>query len=133
MADNTVKRKVLTVGREKAIRNLLALVKKLDSRRVVTGNGRIDLANINRKSFDTAILDLRCSCGAPAGRGYGFGEVWPSMVGKVLVINAEVNDPKTMEMVERYIYRQHSLGTVLIDLAGFVRTFIGRSPSPTQI
>jgi hypothetical protein len=132
MAENTVKRKVLTVGDEEAIRNLLALLKKLDSRRVVTASRGVDLSNLNRRSFDTAILDLRCSSSRPAGRGYGFGEVWPNMVGRVLVINAAVNDQKTLRTVERYIYHRHSLEGLLFDLASLVRSFIGRSPSPTS-
>ena len=133
MADNAMHRKVLAVGEEHAIKNLLTLVKKLDSRRVVTANGRLDLSMINRRSFDTAILDLRCSNRRPAGRGYGFGEVWPNMVGRVLVINAEVNDLKTFGLVEQYIRHRHSLRDLLFYLADLARTLIGRSPSPHRI
>jgi len=132
VANNTNHRKVLIVADEPAIKNLLQLVKKLDSRRVAASTGP-GLANIHRKSFDTAILDLRCSRGRPAGRGYGFGEVWTSMTGKVLVINAEVNDLKTFKLAEQYIYHRHSLDGLLFDLASLARSLVGRSPSPNHI
>ena len=133
VAGNTVNRKVLIVADEPAIKNLLSLVRKLDSRRVVTANGRLNPSTINRKAFDTAILDLRCTNRRPAGRGYGYGEVWPNMVGRVLVINAEVNDAKTFRSIEHYVYRRHSLESLLFGVADLVRTLIGHSPAPNQI
>ncbi|HEX5412928.1 MAG TPA: hypothetical protein VFZ27_13845 [Terriglobia bacterium] len=133
VSNGSSNRKVLTVADESAIRNLLTLARKLDSRRVVTANTGLDISTINRKSFDTAILDLRCSQGRPAGRGYGVGEVRPSMVGRVLVINAEVNDQQTFEAVERYIYHRHTIEGLLFDLARLVRSLLGHSPSPNEI
>lgn len=133
MSDHSMRRKVLVVAEERAIKNLLSLVKKLDSRRVVRGNWALDLSAINRSSFDTAILDMRCSEGRPAGRGFGLGELNPSMVGRTLVINAEVNDRKTLQAVERYIFHRNSLGGMLFDLATFARTLVGRSPWPDEI
>ena len=132
VANNTAHRKVLIVADEPAIKNLLKLVRKLDSRRVAASTDPY-LSTISRKSFDTAILDLRCSQGRPARRGYGFGEVWTSMTGRVLVINAEVNDLKTLQLAERYIYHRHTLEGLLFDLADLVRTVIGRSPAPHRI
>lgn len=132
VANNSAHRKVLIVADEAAIKNLLSLVKKLDSRRVTTNTG-LCLSTIHRKSFDTAILDMRCAQGRPAGRGYGFGEVWTSMTGKVLVINAEVNNLKTLELAERYIYHRHTIEGLLFDLADLVRTVIGRSPAPHRV
>jgi hypothetical protein len=133
VARNSTNRKVLIVADEPAIKNLLALVSKLDSRRVVTARTRHDLSTINRRSFDTAILDLRCSPRRPAGRGYGIGEVWPSMVGRVLVVNAEVNDQKTFGLVERYIYHRHTIRGFFLDVARLVLSLVGRSPSPSHI
>ncbi len=133
VANNSAHRKVLIVADEPAIKNLLILVSKLDSRRVATAGAGPHLSTLHRSSFDTAILDLRYSQRRPASRGYGFGEVWPSMVGRVLVINAEVNDLKTLEMAERYIYHRHSLKGLLFDLASLVRSFIGRSLAPRRI
>lgn len=133
VAKTSANRKVLIVADEPAINNLLTLMRRLDSRRVVAANSRIDLLTLNRRSFDTAILDLRCSHGKPAGRGYGIGEVSPNMVGKVLVINAEVNDQKTFRSVEQYIYHRHTAEGLLFDVGRFVRSLFGRSPSPSEI
>lgn len=132
VANNTAHRKVLIVADEPSIKNLLLMVKKLDSRRVAASVGP-GLSGIQRRSFDTAILDMRCSQGRPASRGYGFGEVWTSMTGRVLVVNAEVNNPKTLEMAERYIYHRHKLSGLFYDLADVVRSVIGHSPAPHRI
>ncbi len=132
MAKNTNHRKVLIVADEPAIKNLLLLVKKLDGRRVAS-SAEPCLYGIHRRSFDTAILDLRCSQRRPASRGNGFGEVWSSMTGRVLVINAEVNNPKTLELAERYIYHRHTISGLLYDLSNVVRSVVGRSPAPHQI
>jgi len=133
VANNSTSRKVLIVADEPAIKNLLLLLRKLDSRRVVGSNTGLGISAINRRSFDTAILDMRCSHRRPAGRGYGFGEVRPNMVGKVLVINAEVNDLKTLQLAERYIYHRHTIEGLLFDLADIVRSVVGRSPAPHRI
>ena len=133
VANNSTHRKVLIVADEAAIKNLLMLVRKLDSRRVVASNGGLSCSAINRKSFDTAILDLRYSRGRAAGRGYGFGEVSPSMTGRVLVVNAEVNDINVFRSAERYIYQRHSFEGLLFDLQRVFRSLVGRSPSPNHI
>jgi hypothetical protein len=133
LADNSTNRKVLIVADEPAIKNLLTLVRKLDSRQVVTAKGRLNFSTINRSSFDTAILDLRCSNGRPEGRGYGFGEVWPSIMGRVLVITARVNNLKTFGLVEQYIRQRHSFRNLMFYLGDLTRTLIGRSPSPSRI
>jgi hypothetical protein len=132
VANNTAHRKVLIVADEPAIKNLLMLVKKLDSRRVTASTG-VCLSTIHRKSFDTAILDMRCSQGRPASRGDGFGEVWANMTGRVLVINAEVQNPKTLQLAERYIYHRHTIEGLLFDLADVVRSALGHSPAPHRI
>ena len=133
VANNSANRKVLIVADEAAIKNLLALVRKLDNRRAVAANIGLGLSTINRKSFDTAILDLRCSGQQPGGRGFGFGEVFPSIVGRVLVIIAEVNNLKTFGLVERYIHRRHFAEGLLFNLGSFARSLVSHSPSPNHI
>lgn len=130
MVNNKMARKVLTIQGEGQIKNLLTLAKRLDSRRVVRASAGIDLSTINRMQFDSAILDLRYTGRRSAGRGYGFGEVLPNIVGKVLVINAEVNDLETFQLVERFIYRRRSIKGMLATLA---QSLVGRRPSPSQI
>ena len=96
-------RKVLVLMEEASIRNLLQLVKRLEPENAADGDGKSELSTINRKQFDTVILDLRCSKRRPGDEVHGVGQLRPSMVGKLLVINAEVNGPKTLDMVERYL------------------------------
>lgn len=133
MANNKIARKVLTIQGESAIKNLLKLAKGLDSRRVVAASGGVDLSAISRSQFDSAILDLRYTNTRPAGRGYGFGEVLPNIVGKVLIINAEINDLETFEMVEKFIYRRRSIKGMLLNLATLAQGLVGSRPSPTNI
>ncbi len=133
VANNSPNRKVLIVADEPSINNLLALVRKVDSRRIAIANGRLDLSTISRRSFDTAILDLRCLHSRPSTRGYNFEGIWPNMVGRVLVINAEVNSLKTLGLVEKYIRQQHTLRDIFFHLTDSARTVIGRSPSPHRI
>lgn len=133
VAKRSANRKVLIVKDDPAINNLLTLIRRLDSRGVAVANSRIDLFTLNRRSFDTAILDLRCSQAKPAGKGCSIGEVWPNMVGKVLVINAEVNDQRTFQSVEQYIYHRHTAEGLLFDVGRLVRSLFGRSPSPSEI
>jgi hypothetical protein len=133
VANNSSNRKVLIVADEPSIKNLLRFVRKLDTRRLAAANGRPDLSTISRKSFDTAILDLRCLHPKPASRGYHFGEVWPSMVGRVLVINAEVSNLKAVALVEKYIRQRHTFRDIMFFLKDRARAVIGRSPSPHRI
>lgn len=133
MFNNQIARKVLTIHGERPIKNLLTLAKKLDSQRVVTARGGLDLSTISRRQFDTAILDLRYTSGRPAGRGYGFGEVRPNIVGNVLIINAEVNNLETFELAEGFIYGRHTVKGMLMNLISPVRSLVGRRPSPSRI
>lgn len=133
MANNKTARKVLTIQGEGAIKNLLTLAKRLDSHRVVAASGRVDRSTIRRSQFDSAILDLRYTNTRPSGRGYGFGEVLPNIVGKVLVINAEINDWETFEMVEKFIYRRRSIKGMLLNLAALAQSLVGSRPSPNHI
>lgn len=133
VANNSASRKVLIVADEPSINNLLTLVRKVDSRQLATANGRPNLSTISRRSFDTAILDLRCLHPRSNGRGYNFEEMWPSMVGRVLVINAEVSNLKTVALVEKYIRQRHTLRGFVFFLKSHARAMIDRSPSPHRV
>lgn len=133
MVNDKMSRRVLTIHGERPIKNLLTLAQKLDSRRVVAKSGGIDLSMISCRQFDNAILDLRYTSRRPAGRGYGFGEVLPNIVGKVLIINAEVNDLETFELAEKFIYQRFSLKGMLLDMSAVIQRLVGGRPSPSHI
>ena len=96
-------RKVLVLRDEPAIRNLLTLVKRLEREHALNGNGNSELAAIKRRQFEAAILDLRCSNPRPERELHSIDQIRPSLVGKTLVLVTEVNGPKTLELLKRYL------------------------------
>jgi len=133
MASNPHHRKVLIFGDEPSIRNLLnILVEKLEHENTAAANGAGALATISRKAFDAVLLDLRCSNRLSEDGVCGIAEFWPSLVGRVLAINAEVSDPKTLELIERHLSLGASRNGLLHDLAGRLRTLLHIAPSPSR-
>ena len=97
-------RKVLIFGDESSIRNLLHIfAEKLKRQNTGTEDPATALTAINRQSFDAVLLDLRCPDKQSESGIRGIGEIQPSLMGRVLVIAAEVSDPETMDLVERYL------------------------------
>ncbi|HUZ46395.1 MAG TPA: hypothetical protein VMW54_07130 [Terriglobia bacterium] len=97
-------RKVLIFGDEPSIRNLLHIfAEKLKRQNAGTQDPAAALTAISRQSFDEVLLDLRCSNPKNKNGARGIGEIQPSLMGRVLVIAAEVSDPETMDLVERYL------------------------------
>ena len=101
MAPALQHRKVLVLSAGPYIRNLLALMQELDSQ------NRMDaeplLATINRQEFDAVVLDLRWSDLKPQDEVRGLREIRPAWEGNLLVITAEINGPKTLDMLEQYL------------------------------
>jgi hypothetical protein len=131
MANNTQRRKVLVLKDDSSIHNLLTLVRELGRENAVDRHGERVLASISVKQFETVILDLRCSNRRPEIPG--IGDIWPNLVGKVLVINAEVNGPKTLQQIERCLLHQASDDSLLHGLATRVRGALRSVPLPTRI
>lgn len=103
MATGLMQRKVLMFGDDPSIRNLLRVfTSKLSAQGDETQN-EAARAVINRKAFDEVLIDLRCSYSEDSGGHRPIGEVQPSLVGRVLVIVAEVRDIETLELLERYL------------------------------
>jgi|YelNatPaOPRAMG01_1025707.scaffolds.fasta_scaffold13810_2 DNA-binding NtrC family response regulator len=100
MAAGREPRKVLVLRDDPSIRNLLALLKHM-ARDKAWGDEPL-LAAINRNQFEAVILDVRCS--QMSGEEVrGIKEFRPGFVGKQLVIMAECNGPKTLDLLERYL------------------------------
>ena len=99
-------RKILVFGEDYEIQKLLRiLVKKLDRKNAAATDGQLFLAQIRPQEFDGILLDLRCSNQNRRSKdGVGvIKRIQPSLMGRVLAITVEVSDPKSLELVERYL------------------------------
>jgi CheY-like chemotaxis protein len=103
MALNPLHRQVLLLVDEPPIRNLQTLVKKLEVENAADGSELVAKAMMNRKKFDAVILDLRCPNRRPGAEIHGIGNIQASRVGRTLAVTAEVNGPKTLDLVQRYL------------------------------
>jgi CheY-like chemotaxis protein len=111
VASAVERRRILILKDEPSIRNLLTLVKKLESDLAAGADGKAAVANINRGQFDDVIVDIRCPQQPPKQEVSGIGEIRPSLLGRVFMATIEVSGPKMVRMVERYLQNPspHSL------------------------
>ncbi len=100
---NPLHRQVLFLVDEPPIRNLQTLVKRLEVENPAEGSQGVVKAIMNRKQFDAVILDLRCPNQRPGAEIHGIGKIQASRVGRTLAVTAEVNGPKTLKLLERYL------------------------------
>ena len=105
MADVAVHRKVMFLNDEPAIGNLLALLKRFDRENALTETGNSFLDSLDQNKFDAIILDLRSSPAKANNEIRGIGKIRAGCMGKLLVIVADVNGPKTLELLERYLFK----------------------------
>lgn len=99
------RRKVLVLNEKLAIRNLLNLLKKVDRENLCSASGVTQLASLAQGQLDAVVLDLRCSNRKMRDEIRGIGEVRTGRAGRLLVIVAEVNGPKSMDLFERYVFK----------------------------
>ncbi len=101
MGASLPRRKVLVIEDEPDIRNVLyVLLAGLGCDGDVAPDGRQALAMISRESFDTVLLDLRCSRISPEKVVSEIKAICPRLIGRVLVITGETTDPQTLAMLE---------------------------------
>jgi DNA-binding response OmpR family regulator len=103
MATAALHRKVLFLNDEPSIRNLLSLLKRFERENTLTATGDPLLASLDQKQFDAAVIDLRSSRLKAGDEVRGIRKIRAGWVGKLLVIIAEVNGPKTLDLLERYL------------------------------
>lgn len=98
------RRKVLIVGDESSITNLLRVFgEKLKGNISGEADPVAVLAKVDHETFDSVLLDLRCSNSQALRGGPGTGEVRSSLMGRVLTITAEVRDAETLDLIQRYL------------------------------
>ncbi len=127
-------RRVLLIEKEPAVHEVLrVLLKKLGCQGEVAANGQEALAMVSRRDFDAVVLDLRSSSLPPEEVISGIHDIRPSLVGRVLVITGEVDDHKTLDLVERYFLLHIPRNRLINDLVGRLRALLRIAPTPTQI
>ncbi len=101
---DTRHRKVLIFGDEPSIRSLLKIfAEKLERKKAGPADPAALLATVNRTQFDAVLLDLRLTNRDGEGKARGLGDIRTSLVGRTLAITAEVRDPETLDLIERYL------------------------------
>jgi CheY-like chemotaxis protein len=96
-------RKVLVLNDNPSIRNLVSLLKDLGREDTPTESGERLLASLIEEQFQAVVLDMRCLGRKIVEEIHGIGEIRAERVGTLLVIVVEVNGPKTLDLLERYI------------------------------
>lgn len=99
------RRKVLVLKDEPSIRQLLRFMKQRENGNAPSRNGESSPAKLNRRHFDEIVVDLRCPRRLPRNEVRGIGEIRPSLMGRTLVIIMQVNGPKTLTLIERYLFK----------------------------
>jgi hypothetical protein len=96
------RRRVLTLRDESSIRKMLALLsRQFGGLSDPSHEPKGPLAKFTRESFDSVLLNLRCSVSLSEERLSGVHKIRASIVGRVLVVTGEIRDRHTMELVER--------------------------------
>ena len=102
MAFNSLHRQIMALADESPIRNFQTLVKRLEVENPADYEGLRDSV-LDRGRYDKVILDLRCPAPLRNAEVHGIRKIEASRVGRILSVTAEVNGPKTLNMVERYL------------------------------
>ena len=123
MLSAPVRRKVLVLNDKPSIRNLLFLLKKIEGENSPTAAGEPSLASLYQKPLDAVVLDLRWTNRSTRDEVHGIGGIRVGRAGKLMVIIIEVNGPKTMDLLERY---------VLNGLPGALLWLVGHRYKPRQ-
>jgi DNA-binding NtrC family response regulator len=98
-----LRRKVMVLNDKKSIRNLLCLLERIESETTLTQAGEPLQSLLDERRFDAVVLDMRRSNLRDKEEMRGIREVRVGRAGKLLILIAEMNGPKTMDLFERYI------------------------------
>src|SRR5271169_5626178 len=125
----SMRRKVLIIESEPSISNLLyVLLGGLNYIGELAPSGAQALAMIRRESFDAILMDLRCSAVAAEQLVSRIMEIRPNLLGRVLVITGEIEDPKIMDFIERKCLPHVSQKRMMEDVYQSLRAMLELSP-----
>lgn len=98
-----IHRQVLILADKPSVRNLLFLMKKLESENAADGSASAVAALTQAGQPETVVLDMRCQEPGSSDEIHGISKIQTSRLGKIPTITIEANGPKTMSLVERYL------------------------------
>jgi len=98
-----LRRQVLVLADKPSVRNLLFLMKKLESENAADGSTSAVATLTEAGQPGTVIVDMRCREHRSSDEIHGISKIQASRLGKILTITVEVNGPKTMGLVDRYL------------------------------
>jgi hypothetical protein len=105
MVPISLHRKILVLNDGPSIRNLRHLLERLDREHTLSASGEILMGMLDGKRFDAVVLDVRDSNPRRGEEMHGIGEVRAGRVGRLLVVGVEVNGPKSLVLLERFILK----------------------------
>lgn len=127
-------RKILLVEGEPVAGDVLrGVLKKLGCQGEVAADGQEALSMVSRNDFDAVLLDLRSSNLPPEEVVSGIHDIRPSLVGRVLVISGEVDDPATLNLMERHFLLKIPRTRLINDLVGCLRALLCIPPLRRQL
>ncbi len=129
VASSAPRRKVLIIEDEPSIRNVLyVLLAAIGCDAETVSSGAQALALVERERFDALLLDLRCSNVQAEEVVGGVQRIRPSLIGRVLLVTGEVEDQKTLDLVERN-FLLHVPRNRLEEIRGIVSAMLTIAPS----
>ena len=132
MSNGYGKRKILVVEDEPSIRNVIKSLVEGAGCDGDLASGAQALARIHRNEYDAVLLDLRCSA-IPAQEFIAhIQNIQPNLVGRVLVVTADVPDAKTLEVMGKNFLIPIPGSRLRIDLPGILNVLLGRGQSPSR-
>ena len=93
----------MVLNDKKTIQNLLSLLKRIESETTLTQAGEPLQSLLDERRFDAVVLDMRHSKPREREEMRGIREVRVGRAGKLLILIAEANGPKSMDLFERYV------------------------------
>jgi CheY-like chemotaxis protein len=124
-------RKVLIIEQDPSVRNvLLTLIAGLGCEAGVAYNGQQGIDLIRSEKFDAVLLDLRCAHAQADEVVPTIQSLRPNLLANVLAITDDVADPKTLDLIERYLLLQVPGNRPVRDMAATLRVLMQLPPVP---
>jgi DNA-binding NtrC family response regulator len=117
MKSREPQRKILIIETEAGVLNLAHILLESMGCLCTDAVGAAQaLQMLRRRSFDAVLLDMHFSDDTPAEVISGIQHIQPQLIGRVLVINGDARDRKTMDFIESNCFATVPRSRILLDL-----------------